>query len=207
MSPITRRCLLEPIPQIFEAAQFLTSAVADHLAGRSDQASANFAKAEMSSVRDWTEAIWGKHRPEVLCIRSVPNSPPTLPKEARVKLRMPTAKEQASLIEKHGYKCAFCGIPLIHKRVRSRAVRLYPESVSWGRTNQTQHAAFQAMWLQFDHVLPHARGGDNSIDNLLITCAPCNFGRMNYTLEELGLSDPRDRAIDKGAWDGLESFI
>ncbi len=117
---------------------------------------------------------------------------------------MPTAVEQAELIGRYGYRCAFCGIPLIHKRIRERATRLYPEAVPWGRTNQSQHAAFQAMWLQFDHVLPHARGGDNSFDNLVVTCAPCNFGRMNYTLAEMGLADPRERSIEPIDWDGLE---
>ncbi|WP_370245679.1 HNH endonuclease [Acidipila sp. EB88] len=60
------------------------------------------------------------------------------------------------------------------------------------------------MWAQYDHVLPHARGGDTSLDNLLLTCAPCNFGRMNSTLDEVGIQDPRLRAIRPSTWDGLE---
>ena len=62
------------------------------------------------------------------------------------------------------------------------------------------------MWMQFDHILPHARGGDNSIENMVITCAPCNFGRMKYTLAEMGLADPRMRPVEKIDWDGLEQF-
>jgi len=119
---------------------------------------------------------------------------------------MPTTEEQNRLIKYFGYRCAFCGIPLIHRRVRSRAAKLYPEAVPWGRTNQSQHATFQAMWLQFDHVLPHARGGNNSHENLVITCAPCNFGRMQYTLPELGLTDPRERTIEMIDWNGLEDL-
>lgn len=206
MLPTDRKCLLAPIPEIFEAAQLLKSAVAEHLAGRQAEAARNFEAANSPIVRNWTERIWGKHQQEILCIRQVLNSPPILPKEARVKLRMPNAGEQKRLIERFGYRCVFCGIPLIHKRVRERAARLYPESVPWGRTNPSQHAAFQAMWLQFDHVLPHARGGDNRLDNLVVTCAPCNFGRMNYTLDELGLADPRGRPIERIDWDGLESL-
>ncbi len=62
----------------------------------------------------------------------------------------------------------------------------YPTALSWGRTNQTRHAAFQAMWLQYDHLPPHARGGDNGLDNVIITCAPCNCARVNYTVAEVG---------------------
>lgn len=77
----------------------------------------------------------------------------------------------------------------------------------WGRCNRDQHAAFQTMWLQYDHLLPHARGGDNSDDNLVITCAPCNFARMDFTLEEVGVENPLAYARVESEWDGLERFI
>lgn len=82
----------------------------------------------------------------------------------------------------------------------------YPQLRIWGRNNKDQHAAFQAMWAQYDHVLPYTRGGSNELDNLVVTCAPCNFGRMQYTLEEVGLLDPRSRAPVRSSWDGLERF-
>jgi hypothetical protein len=189
-----------------EAAHLLKSAAEAHLRKDKTTAARLFADANMTAVREWTESIWGKHRPEILCKRQVPNAPPHLAKADRIKRRMPPSGDQKRLITHYGYQCAFCEIPLIHPRVRKRAAKLYPEAVPWGRTNPTQHAAFQAMWLQFDHVLPHARGGDNSFDNLVITCAPCNFGRMNYTLAELGLADPRERAVKKTSWDGLEGL-
>lgn len=51
------------------------------------------------------------------------------------------------------------------------------------------------------------RCGDNSLENTILTCAPCNFGKMNYTLEELGLVDPRGREGIHGGWDGLERLL
>jgi hypothetical protein len=60
------------------------------------------------------------------------------------------------------------------------------------------------MWLQYDHLLSHARGGDNSLDKIVITSAPCNFGRMNWTLEEVGLIDPRTRQAVRSSWTVLE---
>lgn len=96
--------------------------------------------------------------------------------------------------------------PVIRAEVRKRIAASYPEEVPWGSTNRTQHAAFQAMWAQYDHVVPHSRGGTNDLDNLVVTCAPCNFGKMSHTLDELGLEDPRDRPPVKSLWDGLERF-
>jgi hypothetical protein len=85
--------------------------------------------------------------------------------------------------------------------------RAYPDALPWGRTNPTQHAAFQGLWMQFDHVLPHSRGGDNSLENVVITCAPCNYGRMHWTLDEVGLVDPRKMPTHKTSWDGLERLL
>jgi len=96
---------------------------------------------------------------------------------------------------------------VIRKEVRTLLSKCYPNALRWERTNLGQHAAFQAMWAQYDHVLAHARGGDNSVDNTILTCAPCNFGKMNYTLEELNLIDPRSRPRLSSSWDGLERLL
>ncbi|QVX18138.1 hypothetical protein DB356_19340 [Pseudomonas congelans] len=109
--------------------------------------------------------------------------------------------------DRDGYHCRFCGVPVIRKEVRTLLSKCYPNALRWERTNLGQHAAFQAMWAQYDHVLAHARGGDNSIDNTILTCAPCNFGKMNYTLEELNLVDTRVRPPVASSWDGLERLL
>src|SRR2546429_117989 len=111
------------------------------------------------------------------------------------------------LIERDGYHCQFCGVPVIREEIRNRIRRSYPELKLWsGESNELQHAAFQAMWLQYDHVVPHSRGGKSDENNVVIACAPCNFGRMQYTLQEVGLVDPRGREPVRSAWDGLERF-
>lgn len=201
-----RRCLRDPIPEIFRAAEYLRDAVSAHRAGDRGMAANLFRAANMPAIRAWTESIWGKQSREILQSRPAIPKDSLIPKALRTPEREPPLETRKALIAKFGHQCAFCGIPLISAEVRKRAVGLYPEAVSWGRTNQSQHAAFQALWLQFDHVLPHARGGDHSLENLLVTCASCNFGRMNYTLEELGLADPRLQPLEKIDWDGLEAF-
>jgi 5-methylcytosine-specific restriction endonuclease McrA len=136
----------------------------------------------------------------------VADAPPSLAKNQRVKARMPNTAEKAALYRRDGYHCRFCGVPVIRREVRERIRRVYPDALRWGPTTAEQHAAFQLMWAQYDHVLPHARGGNNELDNVVITCAPCNFARWHYTLEEVGLVDPRTRAPLQSNWDGLERF-
>jgi 5-methylcytosine-specific restriction endonuclease McrA len=200
-----RICLRDPIPEIAQAARYLAEAVSAHLVGRSDLVEELIRRADIPAIREWTESLWGKNSPHVR-FRSIPNAPPTISREQRIRLRMPTTAEKKILLQRDGYHCRFCGIPVIRETVRRRIKAVYPNALSWGGTNATQHAAFQAMWVQYDHLLPHARGGDNSLDNMVITCAPCNFGRMNYCLEEVDLIDPRTREPVRSSWDGLERF-
>lgn len=83
---------------------------------------------------------------------------------------------------------------------------VYPEALRWASRNSDQHAGFQALWLTYDHLLPHARGGSSDLENMLVTCQPCNCGRSNLTCAEVGLADPRLREPTHSAWDGLERF-
>lgn len=66
---------------------------------------------------------------------------------------------------------------------------------------------FNAFGYKFDHIVPHCQGGENTPDNVVITCAPCNYGRGNWLLEEVGLTDPRERPVYKTAWDGLTRLL
>jgi hypothetical protein len=205
MESTSRHCLRESIPEIAQAAGYLEEAVTAHLAGRPGRADELIRAADMPVIREWTESLWGGSSPYVR-FRAVDGAPPSLPKADRVKTRMPNTAEQRTLHQRDGYHCRFCGIPVIRKEVRVRIRAVYEAALPWGFTNPSQHAAFQAMWAQYDHVLPHARGGNSSLQNTVITCAPCNFGRMNFTLEEIGLTDPRLREPSKSSWSGLEHF-
>jgi 5-methylcytosine-specific restriction endonuclease McrA len=198
-------CLRAPIPEIATAAKDLDSAVSAYLLGRFAEAEELIRGTNLASIREWTESLWGRNSPYIR-LRLVPDAPTVLLRDQRIKVRMPTTEEKRRLFERDGFHCRFCGIPVIRREVRERIRRVYPDALPWGRTNVTQHAAFQAMWAQYDHLLPHARGGNNDLNNVVITCAPCNFARMNSTLEEIGLLDPRTREPLRSNWDGLERF-
>ena len=207
-----RRCMREPIDEIFDAARLLDRAADAHLAGDHSGAETLIRSANMPVVPAWTESLWGSkaanpdqkmyHR-----FRAVASAPPHLPKTQRIPQRMPSSADRSSIVERYGRNCVFCGIPLISKEVQTAIKLAYPDALLWGRTNPTQHAAFQCMWLQFDHVLPHSRGGGSAIENIVVTCAPCNYARWHWTLEEVGLIDPRKLPVNITSWDGLERIF
>jgi 5-methylcytosine-specific restriction endonuclease McrA len=137
---------------------------------------------------------------------AIPGAAPSVAKDLQRPPRMPSAAVKAEVLRRDGHHCRFCGIPVIRSEIRMRICYAYPHLKIWGKTNLSQHAAFQTMWAQYDHVVPYTRGGNNEPGNLVITCAPCNFGRMQYTLEEVALIDPRTREPVRSPWDGLERF-
>lgn len=200
-----RICLRDPIPEIFDAARFLDAAVSAHVRGNTVVASDLIRLADIPAITEWSESLWGKGGPWTRPLH-VANPLPFIPKEQRVPQRMPSKTDLTALLSRDGYHCRFRGIPLVRAEVRTAIRAAYPDALRWGNRNDEQHAGFQAMWLQFDHLIPHARGGDNEIENIIVTCAPCNNGRSNLTLEEVGVSDPRDRPPLRSQWDGLERF-
>ena len=184
----------------------MDDAVTAHLEGNIDQAKEFFASANLDEIRVWTEELWG---PGGKKYRVGPMSPKAIMSSAaNDTLRMPNKAQRQELIDRDGYHCRFCGIPVIREEVRKliRKYDCYQEAVPWGRTNRSQHAAFQAMWLHYDHIIPHSLGGPTSVQNMVISCAPCNCARMECTLAEVGLFNPLDREPVRTAWDGLERF-
>lgn len=197
---MSRRCLREPFPEIAEAAGLLDRAVTAHQLGQDELASDLLRRADMPEVRAWTESLWGTNSPYA------PKRTDRRPFRTGV-ARMPGAAVRRQLHERDGYHCRFCGNPVIRKEVRQELRRLYPDVPLWGRRNVEQHAALQCMWAQYDHVFPYALGGTSNLENLVVTCAPCNYGRMDCTLEEAGLDNPFSRPPVLSSWDGLERLL
>ncbi|WP_409561745.1 HNH endonuclease [Hyphomicrobium sp. MC8b] len=198
------RCLLEPIPEIYEAATYLKGAASALLSGRVQDADALVRAADIPRIRDWTEALWRSS--QIWTVPSLIVGTGTI-RISRTAQRMPDKATRQALIHRDTYHCRFCGIPVVRSEVRNRLRKFLPEALRWGSSNSTQHAALQAMWLQYDHLVPHSRGGDNSLENIAITCAPCNYARMNYTVDEVGLENPLLRTPAQSEWSGLEEIF
>lgn len=204
-----RRSLMLPIPEIFRAARILSDAADAHL--RRDRAAAAqlFTEANCPVVWNYTDAGWGAGCRSRHGFIEISNPPPHLSRDQRPIPRMPTTATKRAVIERDGYHCRFCGIPVVDPAIRSMLAKEYPEAVIWTNRNAGQHAAFQCMWLQFDHILPNSRGGDSNLENVVVTCAPCNFGRMETTLAEASLINPLSLPLEArwdgySNWDGLE---
>lgn len=196
-------CFRDPIPEIMQAAQLLDYAVTSYMNGNKAEAEALIIKADIPAIREWTESLWGKKSPYVK-VYPVENSSVDI--NTLAKDRMPKTAVKRSLHERDGYHCRFCRIPVIRSEVRARMKKAMPESVYWSSGNLNQHAAFQAMWAHYDHIVPHSKGGSNELDNMVIACAPCNCARMQYTLEQVRIADPHLRSPINSKWDGLERF-
>lgn len=199
-----RKCFRDLIPEIVEAAALLDNAVSAHLRGNVLQAEEWLRRADMPAVAVWVESVLGKRSPYVVIQPAVGACQAG---EYREAARMPNAHERRALHARDGYHCRFCGMPVIRPEVRERIRRAYPDALRWGKRNADRHAAFFAMWAQYDHLLPHAKGGTNALTNLVVTCSACNFGRGGYTLDEVGLRNPLLVPALKSPWDGLERFV
>ncbi|WP_428378152.1 HNH endonuclease [Lichenicoccus sp.] len=62
------------------------------------------------------------------------------------------------------------------------------------------------MWAQYDHIVPHARGGRSDLENVYLTCAACNYGRGDFLLEDMDLIHPGLHCPRQGTWNGLKDF-
>lgn len=207
MSSVLRWCLRDPEPVLFEAWRMLNEAADHFLAERHTDARQLIWGADLPEVRSWIEASWGKGYQQWHLRRPDPEEPPALPKEERKKPVQPTAATKAAVCTRDGYLCRYCRLPVIDASCRALLARAYPDELPWGSTNASQHAAFQALWLQFDHVVPHSRGGSSEPDNVVVSCAACNFCKEEHTLPSLGIWHPDKRPIMRLEWDGLTRLL
>jgi 5-methylcytosine-specific restriction endonuclease McrA len=209
-----RDCFRNPIPEIFEAAVLLQHAVAAHRSGNGFVADALIRAADMPIIGEWLDSIWsGEGNNPYRGIRKIGDLPPLVPKAERYQPRNPPRGMEQALVARDGHHCRFCGIPLVRAAVRKALAEDYPQATRWtGTRSSQQHRGLQVMWLQYDHVVVHSHGGTTTMENLVVTCPACNYGRDRWTLEEVGLRDPRTHRrlpywTGASHWNGLEVVL
>lgn len=47
----------------------------------------------------------------------------------------------------------------------------------------------------FDHFYPYSKGGKNTIDNIVWSCAPCNLSKSNHRLDVWLRRLPKNQAL------------
>lgn len=198
---------LQPVPEVREAADLLTRAVAAHQRGDTNDTASLILAADFENIGVWFRTIVGPYQPAIHGERPKTLNPPVLPVGQRKPPRMPTAETRKIVLARDDYHCRFCDSPVVPKEVILAMSKVYPAEARWSGVASEQHRFFQAMTLQYDHVLPHSRGGDSGADNIVITCAACNYGRISWTVEEAGLFDPRECPVVVSPWRGLTEFL
>jgi len=130
-------------------------------------------------------------------------------KGVKAEKREPSALVERTMYARDGRRCRFCGCRVVPNDTRDRMRAMLPGAIRLGPSAKDYHAAFLALNAVPDHVIPHAAGGSNDLDNLVTACRPCNNGRGAYSLEEMGLIDPRSRPpiVDRDGWDGLRRIL
>ncbi|HEX8903071.1 HNH endonuclease [Vitreimonas sp.] len=207
MTMAMRRCLLEPPPEVWPAAERLLEAVRLHNANDMSGAAECFREADLPIIGVWFKKVVGPYDASLHGPHPEALDPPRLPMHERRRPRMVSSAGRRDILARDGYHCRFCGMPVIPKDTIKAIASVYPKDAPWTDNAAEQHRFFQAANLQFDHIIPHARGGESSVGNMVVTCAVCNYGRMSNTLEESFLIDPRAFPVQRSSWDGLQCFV
>lgn len=191
---------MTPIPELSGAAQWLSEAADCVVAGRLHEASHFVAKADLPLIAAYTAFVTGAINPLVHWQASMPAE---MKDARRSEQRMPSASCERAIYARDGWRCRYCGTRVIERAMRTKLNRLMPETARWGARNADKHSALAALSASLDHVTPHSRGGSNEESNLMTACNACQFGRGQWTLEEVGFLDPREFPPVCDSWDGL----
>lgn len=106
------------------------------------------------------------------------------------------------------YRCRYCGLHLVPKEVLAAFEAVVGNASFAATAKNNSHGAALVFRATYDHVDPRCSGGSHQLENLVTACYSCNFGKGGFTLQQLGLDDPRTRVVSPaGGWDGLVSLI
>jgi 5-methylcytosine-specific restriction endonuclease McrA len=115
---------------------------------------------------------------------------------------------EKKVFERDCFRCRYCGLRIIAKEVFAEYSRIVgSENFSIERENSKRNGLTLGLRGVADHVEPYASGGETSLENLVTSCYSCNFGKAGYTLEQLGIEDPRLRPPVQDDWRGLTEFL
>lgn len=196
-----RNSFLYPIPEIYRAVNLLDLAANALLKNDQELAASLLVKADMPEIKQFYRLIAGHTNPVIHWQSSQPKD--VIPKDQRVEKRMPTNRTEQKIFDRDGWRCRYCGTKVISRVARKIFIERFPIETHWVSSEYERHSALHSQAASLDHVLPHSRGGTNNTTNLVTACGPCQFGRNQWTLEEVGFKDPRERSPILDDWDGL----
>lgn len=132
---------------------------------------------------------------------------PPIPKEKQDARRISVSLAR-SILDRDRYQCRYCHVPVIFTTEAKKLQALFgAENFRVSKSNQIAHGILRAFYNSFDHVVPLSRGGRTSLDNLVTACYPCNFGKDNFTLSQLGLLSPFESMPKLSNHDGFTTLL
>lgn len=191
-----------PVPSRFrDAVRELGEAVAAGAQGDRSRALTILARLPSNEAREWGREhgqVAGLKRCQGMRKRGA----------AARSRRLVSRNLRARVHERDGYRCRYCGMEVIDREAIKEFARFIngPE-FSFGSTIESRHGIALLATAQMDHLIPHSVGGDESDENMITACWTCQFGKDGYTLEQLGIQDPRGREPVLDSWDGLTACI
>ncbi len=203
VSDDVRPCFAEPLPEAHLAADLLHDAAVAVSRGDIDLARSKLTEADFASLHEFTSRLMGAWD-----VDTHGGPKPKILENDVVNLgaRAPSKSAARAIYARDGFRCRYCGCRIIVPEAIPWFQRHVPGGLSWGPRNRDQHSAVFTLKGVLDHVTPFRHGGQSDELNLVVSCQPCNYGKWRYTLDQIRLSDPRDREPYCDSWDGLSSF-
>ena len=181
---------LEKPNWIRESFKNLTDVIEGASAGEIEMAQACIRNSRDLEMRIWYNVHaqnTGKWRYDVL---NVSTPEPILPLDPLKSF----TKFEPELFERDGFRCRYCDDPVLPRKVFERLqYQVGTMDLPLGRTNLTRSGFYLMFVATLDHVLPWSLGGRTDSSKLVTSCWPCNYGKANYTVEQLGISNPLNR--------------
>ena len=179
---------LEKPEWIEKASQAFSSVIQMTQEGNLDDAKSLLKESPDLEMREW----FSVHAQNTGAWRSkafgIPSPAPVMPLDP-VKA---FTKFEPSVFARDNFRCRYCSFEVFPKKVFKQAhAALGAETLPLGRTNATRSGFYLMFVATLDHVLPWSLGGRTDESNLVTCCWSCNYGKANYTIEQLGLNDPR----------------
>jgi 5-methylcytosine-specific restriction endonuclease McrA len=202
----SRHSPLPPPGWIAEQLDLFGEAVHRFADGDRQGCLAALSQTRSTQMREWYVEhgqVSGKHRARLL---RLPN-PPSVNTDQRDALRSPKKFEQ-QVFERDNFRCRYCGIRLVSPDVLKTLIKaLNTKAFRRGPRNIDTHGIMCIFYPSADHVIPWNKGGLTNPNNLVTSCIPCNFGKDQFTIEQIGIEDPLRRQPLSGDWDGLLSLL
>jgi 5-methylcytosine-specific restriction endonuclease McrA len=199
-----RRSFLPPVPEFAIAADLLSRAADAALSGDLDACADYLAQADLRPLRDFAFRVAGPIDPSIHRQSRNPKFE-AVPRASRP--RMPSAGEQMKVMLRDGFRCRFCESRVIIKDAHRIFTQLLPKQARAGSTNEENHFGLATLTASIDHLVPYSRGGTNDPENLVTACGPCQFGRNQWTLEEVQIENPLNYPPRVDGWDGLTRLL